>query len=105
MHEAGEATCGDVPGPLKALCPDFKMVEKLCEAAAFAQFGITMFEPALMKEFDMRMLATERRDLMPYDTTVWENLVGVEPLPDTIVPLSAEDSARAFLDHYAELTG
>lgn len=106
MHEAGEATCGDVPGPLKALCPDFKKIEKHCEAAACARFGVSPSDGSkdLIKRFDLRMLATERRDLMPWDCQPWSALDGIEPLPGPITPWSAEDAAQAFLVRFAELS-
>lgn len=74
MHEGGEPVCGDDPGPMKPLCPDKKALEKRCEAAAHAQFGVVLADPAFMKEWDLRMLATEQRDLMPQSgTDKWRN--------------------------------
>jgi len=65
MHEGGEPTCGDMNGPLKSLCSDFKAIEKRCERAAHRQFHVPMRDPAFIKRHDLRMLATEKRDLVP----------------------------------------
>ena len=104
MHEAGESTCGDLPGPLKELCPEFKKIEKRCESAILDRFGVTVLDRDQIKHFDRVMLATERRDLMPWDGEPWPELDRVEPLPDPIVPWSAETAAETFLSLYDEIS-
>lgn len=93
-----------MPGPLKALCPDFKAIEKRCEAAAFAKFGVTHIDRDEIKRWDWIMLATERRDLMPWDGTTWPDLDGVDPLPEVIEPWPPENAAVEFLARYRELS-
>jgi hypothetical protein len=107
MHEGGEPTCGDMNGPLKSLCPEFKAIEKRCERASFARFGVEMSDPALIKHFDLVMLATEKRDLMPgADQHEWAWVQGVFPHPDVIVPWgSPQEAADHFLARWRELTG
>jgi hypothetical protein len=106
MHELGEPTCGDMTGPLKSKCPDYKAVEKRCEAAGMARFDVPMTDPVLIKRFDLIMLATEKRDLMPMsDGHRWEWVKGAEPLPDIIEPWDAHYAAERFLDRYNELRG
>ncbi len=100
MHEAGEATCGDMTGPLKSLCPDYKAVEKRCEAAALARFGVSMADPAAVKLWDLRMLATERRDLLPWKGEEWAVTGGAEPLPEPIEPWAPDVAAVEFLIRY-----
>ena len=105
MHEVGETVCGDVPGPLKPICPDIHAVEKRCEAAGFRQFEVAMLNKAEIKRHDLIMLATERRDLMPWsgEKWAWLDLPGVEPLADRIWPRSPDESAHAFIRRYQEL--
>jgi hypothetical protein len=104
MHELGEPTCGDMTGPLKSLCPDYKAIEKRCEAAGMARFGVTMRDPVLIKRFDLVMLVTEKRDLMPgADRHEWTWTQGAQPLPEVIEPWDPYDAAAAFLARYAEL--
>jgi uncharacterized protein len=104
MHELGEPTCGDMTGPLKSLCPDYKRIEKRCEAAAMARFGVAMSDPVLIKHYDLVMLATEKRDLMPMaDRHEWAWVKNAEPLPEVIIPWTADEAAERFLARHLEL--
>ena len=107
LHDAAEALVGDCASPLKALLPDYKAIEKRVEAAALARFGLPPELPACVKEADLVMLATERRDLMPMlqDDEEWSVLRGVVPLPDHIAPLTPMGARARFLCRYAEITG
>lgn len=104
MHEMGEPTCGDMTGPLKSICPDYKRIEKRCEAAGMIAFGVKMADPVLIKHYDLIMLATEKRDLMPgADRHEWAWVKGAVPLPDEIVPWSPYDAAERFIARFHEL--
>lgn len=103
MHELGEATCGDMTGPLKSIVPQYKAVEKRCEAAAMRQFQVAMADPDQIKLYDLRMLATERRDLMRWSGEEWAWTKGAEPFDFEIVPWSPEAAAVEFLDRFTEL--
>ncbi|WP_202615455.1 hypothetical protein [Rhizobium deserti] len=103
MHEAGEAVCGDMTAPLKSLNPSFKAIEKRCEAAILQRFGITMTDLVALKHHDIRMLATERRDLLLWRGEKW-SLTDIEPYDFHITPWTPEQAAEAFLARYAELT-
>jgi hypothetical protein len=106
MHELGEATCGDMTGPLKAICPDYKAVEKRCEAAAMKRFRVKNIAPGTIKHFDLRMLATERRDLMPWKGQEWQTVGTAEPFPDQITyTLSPMRAAEEFMIRYRQLGG
>ncbi|TBN10842.1 hypothetical protein EYC79_17985 [Agrobacterium cavarae] len=102
LHEVGEATCGDLNSPLKAICPDYKRVEKRCEAAGLKRFGITMTDPAYIKHLDTRMLITERRDLMPWNGEEW--IESAQPFETEIFPWeNPHMAATMFLDTYHAL--
>lgn len=105
MHEVGEAPCGDMPGPLKIICPEFREIEKRCERAILAQFDVEIEDPALIKRYDLRMLATEKRDLMPHSgSDAWSFTEGYAPFPWTIVPyVSLEEAAEEFVRAYWRL--
>ena len=105
LHDAAEAFIGDVAKPLKQLLPDYKVIEDRVEAAVLARFGLPHKLPQSVKDADMVMLATEKRDLMPGDRHTWECIAGHRPLPDVIEPWSAVKARRAFLDRYSALTG
>src|SRR3546814_42456 len=105
MHELGESTCGDMTGPLKSICPDYKRVEKNCEAAALTRFGVVIDDPDAIKLLDLRMLATERRDLMRWNGEEWDWTKGAQPFDFEIVPgTTPEVAAEVFLAKYQELT-
>ncbi len=104
MHEVGEATCNDMSSPLKSKCPDYKAIEKRCEAAGLSRFGISMSVPAYIKHLDLRMLATEQRDLMPTSGETWEMVGGREPFDAEIFPWENPHlAAEAFLETYHAL--
>lgn len=100
MHDAAEAYVGDMVGPLKQLCPDFKAIEKRVEAAIFAKFGIETPLPPSIKHADLQMLRTEQRDLTAGSGDAWNGLDAYEPMPLQIVPWNPTRSAIAWLTYF-----
>jgi 5'-deoxynucleotidase YfbR-like HD superfamily hydrolase len=104
LHDAAEAFIGDVTKPLKALLPDYKVIENRVERAVLGRFGIDEI-PDSVKRADRVLLATEQRDLMPmHDFNYWGLTKGYRPLDEVIIPVT--DSALAkemFLSRYAEI--
>lgn len=106
MHEAGEPVCGDMSGPLKVLIPEFRVIEKRCEAALLARFQVPLGDAELIKRYDLRMLATEKRDLMPHSAGhKWEHTGGYEPFEDRIEPWKPNEAAGIFLREFHYLQG
>jgi 5'-deoxynucleotidase YfbR-like HD superfamily hydrolase len=103
LHDAPEAFIGDVASPLKALLPDYKVIEKRVEQAVLTRFGVDPHLPVEVKEADIVLLATEQRDLMSHRATDWAILAGVTPLAQTIVPLASAAAKAAFLARYEEI--
>ena len=103
MHELGEPVCGDMTGPLKSICPDYKRIEKRCEAAIQAKFAVTMSDPDTIKLFDLRMLVTERRDLLPWKGEEWSWAEGIEPFDFEIVPWSHDVAAFYFIERFHQV--
>lgn len=102
LHDAAEAFLGDVAAPLKAMLPDYKALEASVEKAVLDRFGVPTPLPSSVKVADMLMLATEKRDLMPFHVDPWpcDNL---EPLPERIHPLAPNAARRLFLDRYENI--
>ncbi|MBB3947097.1 hypothetical protein GGQ73_003061 [Rhizobium skierniewicense] len=105
MHEVGEAVCGDMTAPLKKLLPEYKVIEKRCEAAILRRFGVEMTHPLEIKQADVRMLATERRDLLPWRGERWNHEDEAVPYDFEIVPWDPARAALEFMQRFDELTG
>jgi 5'-deoxynucleotidase YfbR-like HD superfamily hydrolase len=104
LHDAPEAFIGDMVTPLKNILPGYRAIEEGVERAVLARFGLTMPLPPEVKRADLVLLATERRDLLPFDPVPWSLLDGIEPLRETIVPVEPERARRMFLERFAALT-
>lgn len=104
MHDAAEAYAGDIVGPLKQLLPDYKVVEKRVEAAVAERFGFPVEMSPEIKHADLRLLRTEQRDLTSGHADNWNGLDEYPPLKQTIMPMSPESAAHAFLNRFHTLT-
>lgn len=108
LHDAHEALSGfgDVAAPVKGLAPIIGDIERLIDFEIAARYG---FDPHLfyhpeIKEADLTMLATEKRDLMAQEPAPWGALP--PPLPGRItVPLSSFTAETIFLDTFYKLKG
>lgn len=64
LHDAAEAYVGDMVAPLKALIPEYGVLEELAHGAVYQHFGLPAFDTvpemdALIHEADMRVFAGE----------------------------------------------
>ena len=84
LHDAAEAYLGDVASPLKHLLPEYAAIYARVESALLAHYGLPSELPPCVKRADLIMLATEKRDLMPWPDDVWPSLIGVTPLDQPI---------------------
>lgn len=100
MHESGEPVCGDLNTPLKSKLPDYRTIEKRCEQAIMSAFRVVVTDPHLIKLHDVRLWATERRDLMNWDGSRWGVDDTAEPYAFEIEPLGPYEAAGAFLARF-----
>ena len=103
MHDAHEALVGDMPTPLKRMLPDYQRLEKHVERVFRVHNGLPVETSAAVKEADLIMLATEKRDLMPGGGE-WDILAGIEPTDR--FHITPQDPVAAFEDfvyRYVEL--
>ncbi len=105
LHDATEAWLGDVSTPLKALLPEYVRIEKNLDRVVRRKFGLPEKMSGPVHRADRVLLATEKRDLMPEDPDEWPVLVGVSPLPGTILPWTENSAREIFLERWARLTG
>jgi len=104
LHDAAEAYVGDVASPLKRLLPDYKSIEARVEAAVCSRFYISLPLDPCVKQADLIMLATEKRDLMPWMLSDnWEILNDISPEPKKLVPMSPPVARHVFMTRFFEL--
>lgn len=104
LHDAAEAFLGDITRPLKQLLPDYRRIEKDVESAIYARFGLNPDALHVVKEADLTVLAAEQAQIMPTGTNEWATLAGIEPAPIRVEHLSPDESRRAFLQRFHELS-
>lgn len=59
MHDAAEAYCGDMTRPLKALMPDYKIIEQRVQRKICDVFNLPWPQPKDLKSYDDRILRLE----------------------------------------------
>lgn len=115
-HEPDEVVLPDFPGPAKACLPDFNAFAKRQGDALLDRFG---YRPAavlaeLVKRWDLRMMVTEKRDLMAghEDDTLHSSArtsiseIEFPAFEREIVPYAhPEIAARRWLELYQQLGG
>lgn len=107
LHDASEAYVHDTPSPLKWFLRehDFTMfadLEKKVDIAIFKAFKLAYPRDPCVKVVDLRLLATESRDLMPNSE---ERTHMIEPYDWNIVPWSADVAEEEFLRRYETVKG
>ncbi|WP_292358999.1 MULTISPECIES: YfbR-like 5'-deoxynucleotidase [unclassified Methylophaga] len=105
LHDAAEAFIGDIPTPLKQLLPDYCWLEKNIEQVIFSKFGLPNHLDHSVKQADLKLLATEQRDLMPAHDDVWPILKNIQPLRNTVFAVDSHTAREMFLWRYMEITG
>lgn len=112
LHDAAEAYLGDVSSPLKQLLPDYKAIEQRVEHAIAQKFGLPLKLDPEIKRADLRLLVTEKRDLMPFavsgsqavDSDAWQWTRTYVPLYESIRPMSPDEAYEAFIERFLEIT-
>ncbi len=113
MHESDESVLGDMPGPVKPLLgAEYRPFCKMIAAGIDQWFEVPEVDHDLIKRYDVRMLATEKRDLMPdaagHDWSGQPGLAAMndyDTFPRLIVPQSPDQCVRRFLGLFHTLRG
>lgn len=103
FHDASEAYLGDVTRPLKQLLPDYRQIEQRVEAVIRERFGLPAIQSDAVTEADRIMLATERRDLMPTDSTDWPILANIAPLDHRLMAVNSHRAKALFVTRLIEV--
>lgn len=119
LHEVGEVMLPDVPSPIKGfLTVDIGTPERPCSIGwgdlearhadvIFKMLGLSSIRPLIdskeVHEMDLRMLATEKRDLMGPEPQPWN--LPVEPLEMKILTCwKPADAERYFNEAFYKLS-
>lgn len=109
LHDAAEAYCGGMVQPLKGLPSmlPYRAYEQAMQSRLFEAYGVvpTVHSTETVKQADLAMLATERRDLMVPDMSPWPILVGIVPRHASISPMMPTSAEAMFLKRFKELAG
>ena len=106
LHDASEAYLVDLPHPLKhrsELGRLYGEVEARLQEAICERFGLPLEPPALLKEVDRALLATERR-AVAHEAWDWPELDGVQPIDLEIEPWLPDRARDEFLERYEAIT-
>jgi 5'-deoxynucleotidase YfbR-like HD superfamily hydrolase len=102
MHDAAEAYLVDLPRPVKRLMPQYSVFEDCVLEVIVRKFGLVPNEmPPSVKEADMVVGATEKRDLMGEFGLDWGPLPA--PLAEEIRPWSPGVARARFMARFDEL--
>lgn len=106
LHDATEAYMKDIPSPLKAILPDYKMIEAMMNVLIRKQFKLPLIQSEVVHYADLVMLATERRDFEIDLTNNWSLLEGIPPSDVlTINPLAPNQAYFQFMSRFNKLVG
>lgn len=97
FHDATEAYIGDLVSPVKALLPDFELIESRIHWAIAEKFKLESPMPKIIKQIDRRLLATEVRDLITKDLASW-GILEDEAFDFPIIPWPPEVAEARFLE-------
>lgn len=121
FHDAAETYIGDIARPWKQLLwvqvnhgvgnlvnrhESVKEFEQKIQDVIGLALGINLSPSAEVKESDIRMMATEIRDLMPIipDFSIW-SIRENNPVKQIVYPWEPNYAEEAFLECYHKLTG
>lgn len=111
VHDNTEAVLGDLPSPVKSLCPDFRKLERLLEGAINERYGVDV-NSEIVKEADRIVFAAEVRWLvprehhhlyMPYGDPGYR--VDMQPEGTEFVFWSADEARKTYLTLHETLVG
>lgn len=104
-HDDTDAFLPDVPTPLKIL-PEFawfRELEHSLQEMCYNRFGCVVTDYSVIKNSDIVLLLTEKRDLMPLKNGNWEHNYSQSPIeaPYFIEPWTPEEAKLIYLlAHY-----
>lgn len=101
MHDIHETITGDMPSPIKRNLPDYREFENRIAAFIRRRLDLPIDLDPLIHEIDMRMLVTEKRDIMAKCEHEWSSYMQqFDPYEDKITPWRESIALIAFMQSY-----
>jgi hypothetical protein len=111
LHDGSEAYFGDMPTPLKALIPDFRMLEDRAQSVVYRAFGISEHQVRTMKpelkRIDTRVRMDEREvmilepALSAKREALWRQDPDISPLGVRPLMLPPSEARETYLRAFA----
>lgn len=103
LHDASEAYLCDVASPIKhdPSFSKYREVEKILQSSIYVKFGLLAEEPLDIKIADLRLRATEKRDLMVETEDKWN--LPLSAFDFSIEKLYPEQAEELFIKRFEEL--
>lgn len=101
LHDASEAFVGDMPSPLKALCPEYREIEERVQAALAAHYDLPYPFPSEIHLADKALYKSEREQITNVADNVWHT--DIKPASVRIACLSSKKAKNLFLSRFEEL--
>ena len=98
LHDASEAYLGDIPKPLKQLLPEYLKIEHNVQTVIMKKFTKYDFIPAIVKEYDKKILMNEKLQNMNESQAKWKT--DNEGLDIECLFLHPEEAKYQFLAIY-----
>ncbi len=105
LHDATEAYCNDIASPLKALLPDYRLIERRIDLVIREKFGLPLVESPVVKKADIIMLVTEMRSFGMWDYIDERKRIQYPPADFTVTPEPPRQARVRFISRYIELGG
>lgn len=97
LHDASESCVGDLNFPIKSILPEYKEVENRVDKVLCEKFDLPYPHSPIIKEIDLRMLATEAKQLMTGD---FYKEIGYEPYNIKIKVWNHKRAKKEFLSRF-----
>lgn len=102
LHDASEAFVGDMPSPLKALCPDYREIEDRVQKAIALRYDLPYPFPPEIKYADKAVYKAERNQITSVSDQMW--FTDIKPADVLVACMPPKDAKTFFLStFYAQL--
>ena len=103
IHDATEAYLSDISKPLKLLLPEYNALEDRIWLKIAERFNLPAVLPSTVKQADIILLATEKRDLLGDEPDDWEIIKDIVCMESQIVPLPPKEAEELFLSRVNQI--